>query len=107
MRRRLRKKRHLGEFQQLGFELSFRYEASSVEAENALLLAFLEEALEANGLQFGGGGDGSGWSGFAAPNARYGSATNEHRGKVRAWLEARPEVGTVGIGPLRDAHHGW
>ena len=107
MRKRLRKKKHLGEFQQLGFEISFRYEAASIEAENALLFAFLDEAIEADGLQFGGGGDGDGWSGFAAPDTRYGSATDEQRARVGAWLEARPEVGRVVVGPLRDAWYGW
>ena len=107
MRKRLRKKKHLGEFQELGFELSFDYVVSDVEEEDALLDAFLLEAVEARGLQFGGGGGRGTWSGFATAGAKGATATEAHREAVRMWLERRPEVTVVRVGPLRDAHHGW
>ena len=103
MRKRLRKKKHLGEFQELGFELSFDYVVSDVEEEDALLDAFLLEAVEAHGLLFGGGGGHGSWSGFAAAGAKGASATEADREAVRAWLEGRPEVRAARIGPLRDA----
>ena len=107
MRKRLRKKKHLAEFRQLGFELAFRYHDESEDSNDRLVEAFLVEAIEARDLQFGGGGGLGSWEGFATPAARYGSATESDREAVRAWLETRPEVTEVRIGPLRDAHHGW
>jgi len=107
MRKRLRKKKHLGEFQQLGFELSFRYRPADAETDNVLLDAFLREAIEANGLQFGGGGGPGAWAGFAASDARYGGATDADRETVRAWLASRSEITEFAVGPLRDAWHGW
>jgi uncharacterized protein YggL (DUF469 family) len=46
---------------------------------------FLDELIEANGLQFGGGTSGNEWDGIAAVAGR-GSAREEHRQLVRDWL---------------------
>ena len=48
MRKRLRKKRHLSEFRELGFELTFRILGSeNDEQETDRLFEFLEDAIEA------------------------------------------------------------
>ena len=57
MNRRLRKKKRVGEFQELGFEVSYRIAPQVPEdARNELLWRFIIEAVEANGLAVGGGG---------------------------------------------------
>jgi len=101
VRKRLRKKKRLGEFKEYGFEIAFRIRESA--QSNPIFNAFIVEAIEGNGLQFGGSPDG----GFAAANAARASATEEHRAQVRAWLQRQPEVTDIRVGELRDAWHGW
>lgn len=62
MRKRLRKKKHMGEFQEWGveFELTLK---SGVEFD-AFLDEFLEDCIESRGLAFGGGGGGTKLKGF-------------------------------------------
>jgi uncharacterized protein YggL (DUF469 family) len=79
----------------------------SNEERNALLDAFIIDAIESNGLEFGGGGSGSVWDGFAAVNEHRGSASESHREAVRIWLDKNPKITTFRIGELRDAWHGW
>jgi uncharacterized protein YggL (DUF469 family) len=62
--------------------------------------AFILEAIERNGLAFGGG-----TNGFVSLWKR-GSATKAHREIIRSWLAARPEVRSVNIGPRVDCWHG-
>ena len=107
MKKRLRKKKHEGEFQEFGFEVSFGLLADlAFEERNAVLDAFITEAIEANGLQFGGGGTTT-WEGFIALDKPRGSATEDHRSVVTAWLEKNPKIVNVQVGELRDAWHGW
>ncbi len=96
--RRLRKKLHVGEFQELGFEFQAELKAPlEDEAEFALIDALIE-LVESRQLMFGG------WvcSGFIA-HSRRGSASEEDRQAVEAWLRARPELINVSVGPLVDA----
>ncbi len=102
MRKRLRKKLRRGEFQELGFEVRFRMSSDLREAAfDALIDAFLEQAIEAHGLMFGGGGK-SEWEGFVTLERR-GSATEEHRQLVQRWFESQPHILEYQVGPLIDA----
>jgi len=57
VRQRLRKKRHRGEFQEVGFESRFCLSSVLGEAAfDSLIDAFLEQAIEGHGFMFGGGG---------------------------------------------------
>jgi uncharacterized protein YggL (DUF469 family) len=60
--------------------------------------ALLYEVVEVRGLGMGGWLSGGYIQAMDRP-----SATNEDREAMRAWLEARPEVKSVRIGPLVDA----
>jgi uncharacterized protein YggL (DUF469 family) len=105
MRKRLRKKRHLGEFQELGFEVTFRLrEGATIEDLDPILDAFLEEAMEANGLVAGGGGRPDDQDFFVCLGGR-GSATDDHRRRVVTWLGSRAEILDPIVGPLADAWH--
>jgi len=103
VRKRLRKKLHVGEFQELGFAVRFRVTDNlSHDAFAAVVDAFISQAIEAHGLLCGGGGENPAWSVFVTRKER-GSVTEEHRQAIERWLAACPEVNTVRIGPLVDA----
>lgn len=97
--RRLRKKLHLGEFQQLGFEVSITLKPNlGIDDLDHFLDEFILDAIEKNGLAFGGGTD----CGFITTWKR-GSASEAHRTIVENWLSQRQEVVAVALGPLVDA----
>jgi uncharacterized protein YggL (DUF469 family) len=53
--RRLRKKLHIDEFQELGFEVAFRLrDGLSADEMGAFWDAFIGDAIEGNGLLYGG-----------------------------------------------------
>lgn len=86
--RRLRKKLHIEEFQELGFSVAWRFaEGVTVEDIDGTLDAFIDEVIEPNGLAF----DGSGylqWEGLICLQ-KIGHCTDAHREQVKNWLEAR------------------
>lgn len=86
--RRLRKKLHLDEFQELGFSVGWRFpEGTSVDEIDAVVDALISEVIEPHGLAF----DGSGyleWEGLICLQ-KIGKCTEEHRELVRNWLESR------------------
>ena len=97
--RRLRKKLRLGEFQQLGFEISITLipDLGIVDLER-FLDDFILDAIERSGLVFGGGTG----CGFITTWKRV-SASEAHRTIVEKWLSRRQEVTSVTLGPLVDA----
>jgi uncharacterized protein YggL (DUF469 family) len=101
--RRQRKKLHLGEFTELGFEVSARLASPlSDEGRDKLLDGFMGDCIEPLGLSFGGGlNDDLG--GYVTTAMRGRSASEDQRDKVRAWLSSRPEFLVVEVGPLTDA----
>lgn len=100
--RRLRKKLHLDEFQELGFDVETVIKEPLVgTAEEELLIAFIEEAVEPRGLIYGGGLA----CGYVC-KAGGGSATDEDRAAVRDWLQGRAEFSSVTVRELSDAWYG-
>lgn len=93
--RRQRKKLHIGEFKELGF--LFEAAIKPGADENALIEAFLTEAIDANELGFGG------WAtGGAVEKFGRGSMTEDQRQTVLNWLAARPEIATLSATGLID-----
>lgn len=106
MKKRLRKKLRVGEFQELGFPVRFRIsEELSEEQLGEFLGDWLTSAVEARGLQFGGGGDARDWEGFIELYRR-GSVTEDHRRAIDQWLSEDPRVLHHEVGPLTDAWWG-
>ena len=102
MRKRLRKKLRLGEFQEFGLELRFRLDpALSDDDVDRFTDSFILQGIEANDLMCGGG-CGREWDVFVT-RARQGSLTSEQVAAVRAWLEGHPSVRDVRLGELQDA----
>ena len=106
MRKRLRKKRHLGEFQEFGFEVRIVWVDHLTEKqEDDAIDSFTLEAVEANRLYCGGGGRRGQWGVFATSAKRPG-ATEEQRRAVEHWLSQCPAVKEFKVGPLVDAWYG-
>jgi uncharacterized protein YggL (DUF469 family) len=94
--RRLRKKLHVGEFQELGLAFKSRLKADT--QEEAFVEALLREFIEPKGLEFGGWAAG----GFVTKASR-GHVSEEDRTALIDWLRQRPEVDSVLMSGLLDA----
>jgi uncharacterized protein YggL (DUF469 family) len=108
MKKRIRKKKHIGEFKELGFELEFQIVGAN-DSEHAvdLFFEFLEEAIERNGLFFGGVGKHDRWSGVVHAKTRNGVPTTpEQREAVVSWLEERPSFDAVNASDFFDIWYG-
>jgi len=106
MNRRLRKKKRIGEFQEYGFPVQFSFASTlTIDERNALLDDWIANAIEANGLQFGGGGGSNVWEGYVTL-ASEGSASEDHRRTVENWLKLDPRIVKYRVGSLTDAWHG-
>lgn len=68
---------------------------------NAVIEAFISEAIEGNDLQFGGGGSADLQHGIAEPHSTD-AATEAQRAAVVAWLGRHPRVVEFEVGPLGD-----
>ena len=101
--RRIRKKLFLGEFAILGFEISCETDISDFDRYDVFVDEFIDY-IDGLGLCFGGGGLEL-FEGFLCSTERYGSATEEQKAQVLAWLEARPEVKRAQAGELVDANY--
>lgn len=106
MRRRLRKKKRVGEFQELGFEVTMELREGLSEADAAAFFDRWIDAIEVRRLAFGGGGGGGRYGGFVVRAGR-GSATDDDRASLSAILQADAVVVGHEAGKLRDAWYGW
>lgn len=104
MNKRIRKKHRTGEFQELGFELTFRFaETMDPATADEVIEEFLAGAIAANDLAFFGSGLHT--VGGTVISALRGSVSLAQRDSVDAWLAARDEVESHTTGPLSDAWH--
>jgi uncharacterized protein YggL (DUF469 family) len=105
MRKRLRKKRRLGEFRENAFDVSYTLRPGlSTEQAEDFLFRFLEEAIEANDLSCGGGGQGESWE-LCVTRAGRGSPNEDQRAAVSAWLASQWAVRSHNLGAFFDAWH--
>jgi hypothetical protein len=108
MKKRLRKKRHMGEFAVYG--VSIRVSLTPGIADDgfeAFIDAFLAEAIEANGLWFGGGGSpATDWSGVIDPGTSVRGIPAPVLDAVRSWMADRTEIVSVEISKPWDIWHG-
>jgi uncharacterized protein YggL (DUF469 family) len=84
------------------FPVRYRIESGlSTRDRNAVIEAFITEAIEGNDLQFGGGGAGD-WQRGVAESHSTNAATEAQRRAVEAWLRSHPRVTKFAVGPLGD-----
>jgi uncharacterized protein len=106
MRKRLRKKKRLGEFAEFGLLVAVTPTITFGSSEpDSLLDRFIEEAIERNDLSCGGGG-GETWEFFVTAKARRASVTQARRQSLEAWLRSTPGVETYTLSSPVDAWHG-
>jgi hypothetical protein len=106
-KKRLRKKRCIGEFREMGFRVRFRFAEACPEAErNSLLDDFVLHAVKANRMMFAGAASSDRWEGFLVLDARRGSVTEKQRAEVEAWFRGKGQLEEVEVGPLIDAWYG-
>ncbi|MFQ1650051.1 YggL family protein [Aeromonas veronii] len=103
--RRLRKKLHVGEFQECGFELGFNFDPQQTDVDQALDRWI--EFVEAQGWCFGGGGDMTSHviAGYLCQFARS-TLTDADREQAACWLASQPWVISHQIAPLSDVWYG-
>jgi len=65
----------------------------------------IEQAIEAQGIYFGGGGQGERFRGVIEVGRR-GDPIEARVRHARAWLDARTDVAQYAVGPLVDLWHG-
>ena len=95
----MRKKIRVGEFQEYGFWITFMLpNEKDVDAELAFVDFFVAEAINKQGLIFGGA-IGEKTNGFATLKER-GSATDINRQVVKDWLSTKQNVTNIIIGEL-------
>lgn len=108
MKKRLRKKKHLEEFRQMGFSIHLRFRSHLSPGEfDQFLDELIEDAVETEGLAFGGGGSHEqGLNGVVSRDHRYDSTTEEDRAGLNDWLLSRSEVVSCRVSGLWDLWHG-
>lgn len=108
MRKRLRKKKHLREFLQLGFSVECRIRPGLSGPEfDRFTDEFIVQAIEANALVFGGGSSPDrSWSGIVCRDGCYDSTSDGDKAAVQDWLEQRSEVDSFRLSGFWDVCHG-
>jgi len=107
VKKRLRKKKHLGEFKELGFQVRGDLRPGLSGNDLEAFVDRLIDIVEARSLAFGGGaGRDDKLDGFVTRAGR-GSATEEDRAALAAFLDGDKEIAGHEVGALRDAWHDW
>jgi uncharacterized protein YggL (DUF469 family) len=104
LKRRLRKKFHVGEFQELGFDVFVNLKSYLGETEFDTFYDEFIGVIEENKLSFGGGGGLEDVKGFVCSPEKFASPTIEDREQIKIWLERREEVADYKLGDFVD---GW
>ena len=103
MKKRLRKKKHYGEFTEWGRQLVIT--RNRKDGFDEFFDAFIEEAVEANGCCCGGGGKDAKLD-VVVELGRRSSDPDAKLKRITAWLDARPDVGGWKTGGEFDVWHG-
>ncbi len=103
MKKRLRKKKHYGEFTEWGRQLVVN--RNRKEGFDEFLDAFVEEAIEANACYCGGGGSDDRLD-VVVELGRRSDDPDERLKKIVTWLDARSDVQGFKVGEEFDVWHG-
>ena len=103
MKKRLRKKKHFGEFVQWGVPITIMRKRK--DDFDSFLDDFVKHALEGNDCYFGGGGKEDRLEGVIELG-KTSDRPEERLKEVIGWLETREDVETCVIGKIVDIWHG-
>ena len=102
MKKRLRKKYHLREFQELCFDINFRYMGKTDSPEgDQFWEEFIIQCIEGKGLNCSGSMSDDGWN-FTAHSVDKSQTIKAQLEAVRKWLEDRSDVEDVRCGNFTD-----
>jgi uncharacterized protein YggL (DUF469 family) len=99
MKKRLRKKLFIKEFQQLGFRFLFDFVESASEADERQFVLDLMAYEDANAMLAAGGHN----IFYVYPASKRGSVTPLQRQNLINWLKQRTDIINVEVRPLTDA----
>ncbi len=102
LKRRLRKKFHVGEFQELGFEIFANLKSDLSEMEFDKFYDEFIDVIEENKLLFGGGGGLQDLKGFITSAKKNASPTVENREQIKIWFGKRDKVIDYRFGDFVD-----
>ncbi len=97
IKKRLRKKLFLGEFQEILVKVEIQTDATHVD-QDAFLDSWIDE-VEANDMMCAGGGKDGKWSFVVDCNADL-EVSREKRERLAAWLQAEPRVEEFTLSPI-------
>jgi uncharacterized protein YggL (DUF469 family) len=103
MKKRLRKKKYIGEFTEWGRQLVITRNCK--DGFDEFLDAFIEEAIESNGCYCGGGGKEDKLN-VVVELGRRSDDPDAKMTKITAWLDARSDVQSWRLGEEFDLWHG-
>ena len=103
MKKRLRKKKHYGEFAEWGRQLVIK--RNRKDGFDEFLDAFIEQAIESNGCYCGGGGKEDKLD-VIVELGRRSDDPDARLKKIIAWLDARPDVQNWTLGEEFDIWYG-
>lgn len=103
LKRRLRKKFHIGEFQELGFEVTIKFNLNFTETDFDRFWQKFIGKIEEDKLECGGGGNHKVWQVFVTSSKKYQSPTNEQRVNIINYLESHPDIAKCEVGDFKDA----
>ena len=103
MKKRLRKKKHIGEFAVFGASVAVRL-ADGTDFDS-FLDAFLDDAIEANDCYFGGGGQKDRLSGIIELGRKI-DLPEERLRKISHWLDTDSNVANHLTGEINDLWYG-
>lgn len=107
VKKRLRKKRHVGEFRQYCFQVSGRFANSLTEPQIDRFSDDFIDLIEGLHLQTGGSVDAGGFDYIVQCALKNNDPTAADRDAVTSWLSNHPLTTDLYAGPLRDANYGW
>lgn len=103
MKKRLRKKKHCGEFTEWGRQLVIM--RNRKDRFDEFLDAFIEEAIESNGCYCGGGGKEDKLD-VIVELGRRSDGPDARLNRITAWLNGRPDVKNWEVGEEFDLLYG-
>lgn len=103
LKRRLRKQKRVGEFQEMGFEIHLKFNSNLNETESDKIFFEFIEMIEENHLSFGGGGSRLILQGFITACKIYCSPSLIQKENLKNWLENHSEIAEWEVGEFKDA----
>lgn len=101
MKKRLRKKRHMGEFQELGFEVVISLIDKSLDS---FLDSWVVDAIDKHGLNCGGGGTAEKYEFIVCRHN--GTCSDHDKELIEIWLKGNKTVTSFTVGPFIDMWNG-